>query len=252
MHRVVVTLTAGVSLIASLGQFAVAADLPPRPPAAQIPYWTWSGFYIGANGGGLSFETNGNFPNHPNNLPFRWHTDRKTVGFAGLHGGFQGQWGSFVAGVEAGYDWILNSGFAQSPGLDGATAPCGYGTGAFCQARIRSIFTVGPRLGYAVNQFMLYGTGGYARYRLHTRGVGFPTPGATFESVTDSHSGWFAGGGAEMFVTRNIALGVEYKHLEFGPANNQPTDIPIDTQRVKTKVDAVFLRLNWLNNFQWL
>jgi len=242
------TLLGSIAAAALLAGPAVAADMPVKAPVAPpvVAAYSWSGFYIGANAGGLSFTTDGNFPNHPNNPPFRWHTDRKTVGLAGLHGGVQGQWGNFVVGVEAGYDWILNSGFAESPGLNGATAPCGYGTGAFCQARIRSILTVGPRLGYAVNQFMLYGTGGYALYRLHTRGLGFPAPGNVFESVTDSHSGWFAGGGVEMMVTRNVTLGIEYKHLEFGPANNQPTDIPIDTQRVKTKADAVFVRLNWL------
>ena len=63
------------------------------------------------------------------------------------------------------------------------------------------------------------------------------------ESVTARHSGWYLGGGVEMMATMNFIVGVEYKHFEFGPANNQPTDIPIDTQRVKTTADAVFLRL---------
>src|SRR5262245_61640722 len=138
-------LFASITATALLAGPAVAADMPVKAPPVQpiVAAYNWSGFYIGANGGVLSFETDCNFPNHPNDPPFRWHTDRKEVAFAGLHGGVQGQWGNFVVGVEAGYDWILNSGFAQSPGLDGATAACGYGTGVFCQARIRSIFTVG-------------------------------------------------------------------------------------------------------------
>jgi len=243
MNKLVFALIAATALLAGP---AVAADMPVKAVAQPVAEYSWSGFYIGANAGVLSFETNGNFPNHPNNPPFRWHTDRKEVGLGGVHGGYQHQWGNFVAGIEAGYEWIVDAGFAQSPGLNGATAPCGYGTNVFCQARIRSIFTVGPRLGYAVNQFLLYGTGGYARYQLHTRGLGFPAPGNVFESVTAWHSGWYAGGGVDILVTRNFIFGVEYKHFEFGPANNQPTDIPIDTQRVKTKADAVFLRVNWL------
>lgn len=227
---------------------AVAADVPVKAPVAQpvVAEHNWSGFYVGVNGGVMSFETDGNFPNHPNNPPFRWHTDRKEVGLGGVHGGYQHQWGNFVAGIEVGYEWIIGTGFAQSPGLNGATNPCGYGTNVFCQARIRSIFTVGPRFGYATNQFLLYGTGGYARYQLHTRGLGFPAPGNVFESVTAWHGGWYAGGGAEILVTRNFIFGVEYKHFEFGPANNQPTDIPIDTQRVKTTAETFFFRLNWL------
>src|SRR5262249_44154723 len=153
------------SIAALLAGHAVAADMPVKAPAAPVVEYNWSGLYVGVNGGVLTFTTNGNFPNHPNNPPFRWHTDRDTVGLGGVHGGYQYQWGHFVAGVEAAYDGVIDSSFAQSPGLNGATAPCGYGTNVFCQARIRSIFTVGPRLGYAVNQVLLYGTGGYARYR---------------------------------------------------------------------------------------
>jgi outer membrane immunogenic protein len=205
--------------------------------------FNWSGFYIGVNGAGMDFTTDGNFPNHPNVPPFMWHTDRKGTALAGLHGGFQGQWGNFVAGIEGGAEWNLNSGFGQSPGLNGATNPCGYGTGAFCQARINDILTIGPRVGFAMGQWMVYGTGGYARYLLETRGVGFPAPGVVFESVSAHHNGWYLGGGLEMLVTNGLIIGVEYKHYDFGSANNQPKDIPIDTQRVKTTADAVFLRL---------
>lgn len=223
---------------------AVAADMPVKAQPVVAEH-NWSGFYVGVNGGVLGFETDGNFPNHPNNPPFRWHTDHKSTALTGLHGGYQGQWGNFVAGIEVGFGKILNSGFAQSPGLNGATNPCGYGTGVFCQARINDIFTVGPRLGYATNQFLLYGTGGFARYRLDTRGVGFPAPGNIFESASARHNGWYLGGGLETMVTRNVIIGVEYKHFDFGPANNQPRDIPIDTQRVKTTADAVLLRLSF-------
>jgi outer membrane immunogenic protein len=237
-------IVAAVSAI-TFAQIAPAADMPMKAPAAIAPPFvsSWTGFYVGANVGGLGFTTDGNFPDHPNpgNPPFMWHTDHKEAVLGGLHGGFQGQWGNFVAGIEGGFE-TLSSGFAQSPGLNGATAPCGYGTGAFCQARINNILSVGPRVGYAINQFLLYGTGGYARYQLETRGVGFPTQGAVFEHVSAYHNGWYLGGGLEMLVTNHVTIGVEYKHYDFGPADNHPQDIPIDTQRVKTIADAAFLR----------
>src|SRR5262245_61201574 len=50
------TLIAGVALMALGSGFAGAADLPPAPaPMAPVvaPVWSWTGFYHGANIGGI-------------------------------------------------------------------------------------------------------------------------------------------------------------------------------------------------------
>jgi outer membrane immunogenic protein len=225
------------------GMATVALYCAPAFAAPPAPF-NWSG----VNGGAMDFTTDGNFPFHPNpgNPPFMWRTDRKEAALGGLHGGFQGQWGNFVAGIEGGFEVNLNPGYGTRPGLDGATDPCGFGTAGSCQARINDILSVGPRVGFAMNQFLVYGTGGYARYMLQTRGI-FNNSGITFDEGSGHHYGWYLGGGLEMLVTNGFTIGVEYKHYNFGAANNSiivnAFSNPLDTERVKTSADAVFLRL---------
>ena len=47
-------LLAGAALVALLGGSASAADLAVRTrPLPPAPVWSWTGFYIGINGGGI-------------------------------------------------------------------------------------------------------------------------------------------------------------------------------------------------------
>ena len=94
-------LLVGALVFASLAS-AFAADLPPPAPAPYVPVVTtfsWSGFYLGLNGG-YGFGQS------------KWNSAIGTVGgFAtdgGLAGGTVGgnyQWGQFVVGVEGDIDW---------------------------------------------------------------------------------------------------------------------------------------------------
>src|SRR5262245_30077994 len=87
---------AAFAVTAFLGGPVAAADMPVKAGVAQpVAAYNWSGFYIGANGGVMGFTTDGNFPNHPNNPPFRWHTDTHETALGGVHGGYQHQWGNF-------------------------------------------------------------------------------------------------------------------------------------------------------------
>jgi outer membrane immunogenic protein len=98
-------LIAGVFALAAGGQ-AFAADLPmpaPVPPQAYVPvvpFYNWTGFYIGINGGGALGNSNWLDPVLGNSGNFT------TSGF--LIGGTVGanyQVGSFVFGVEGDGDW---------------------------------------------------------------------------------------------------------------------------------------------------
>ena len=48
----------GIAALAALTGTAAAADLsrpgyyPPPPPPVYVPLYTWTGFYVGVNGGG--------------------------------------------------------------------------------------------------------------------------------------------------------------------------------------------------------
>jgi outer membrane immunogenic protein len=223
-------LVAGIAAAAFCGAPAIAA-----PPAA--PMFNWSGFYIGVNGGGMDFTTNGALVVAPTSS---WRTDSHSTGFAGLHGGFQGQWGNLVVGVEGAWDAAFGSSFGSRDGALGG-APCNATPGFACQARINDILQVGPRIGFAMNQWMVYGTAGYARAEVESRFFVTPTGNPLGLQPSTHHDGWYYGGGLEILVTNNFIIGVEYKHYDFKSA------VQFDTGggsvNLKANADAVLLRL---------
>jgi outer membrane immunogenic protein len=68
----------GVALAASIGTPALAADMALKAPPS-IPAWSWTGFYVGANGGyawgqGITLRTNAViFPNPALFFDYRFH-----------------------------------------------------------------------------------------------------------------------------------------------------------------------------------
>jgi outer membrane immunogenic protein len=227
-------LVASIAAAAFLSTPALAG-----PPSAPF---NWSGFYVGVNGGAMSFTTDGNFPNIP---PFTWRTDRKDVAIGGLHGGFQMQSGSFVYGIEGGWTAVLNDSYATTPG-GGLGAPCGVVAGNnSCLARVNDILSVGPRLGFAMGNWMIYATGGYARAAIETAFLVIPN-GAVFGQNIARHDGWYAGGGIDLLTTANLVVGLEYKHYDFSTAAhdcNNNCGAPGNFINANAKADAVTLRL---------
>jgi outer membrane immunogenic protein len=74
-------------------------------------------------------------------------------------------------------------------------------------------------LGFAQNNWLLYGTGGLAYAHVKTSGaLTFQLP--PFVSFTGSDStikaGWAIGGGLDYGVTRNWTVGVEYLYMDLG------------------------------------
>ena len=155
-------LWAGAFALVAGGQ-ALAADLPPPPPAPRapatyvpiaVPVYNWSGIYIGVNGG-YGFGTS----NWSSSLAFGSTGNFNTNGW--LAGGTVGAnyefWGGAVLGVEGDWDWT------NLKGTSGA-APCratpGHGTG--CQTSSNWLGTVRGRAGWAFDRVLLYGTGGVA------------------------------------------------------------------------------------------
>jgi opacity protein-like surface antigen len=84
--------------------------------------------------------------------------------------------------------------------------------------------SIRARLGYAFNNTLMYGTGGWAwstgsARRTQVAGtVGLATPGTT-ETVGVDHSGWTLGGGIEYAFMPQWTFFGEYRHTEFGTEN---------------------------------
>jgi outer membrane immunogenic protein len=165
---------------------AVAADLPARTytkaPVAVAPIYNWTGFYIGAMGG---YAGNG--------------------ALAGGTAGYNWQAGAVVFGLEADGAWSN-----AKPNLTGAVV-----VGNTFADRIDSMGTVRGRIGYAFDQVLVYGTGGYAWMNNKATIAG---NGGTF---SDSHmvSGWTVGTGVEVMFAPKWSVKAEYLYRRFGNQN---------------------------------
>jgi outer membrane immunogenic protein len=183
----------GVLTLASLAQ---AADLPrqvvTKAPPYVAPYYNWTGFYVGVNGGGGWGTT-------------KWDSTNSFDVSGGLVGGTVGynwQFGTWVLGLEGDLDWADINGTTSSPGCIGGN----------CMSRNTWLGTARGRVGYAFDRWMPYITGGAA-----FGNVDATHPNATGSSSTQA--GWAAGAGVEFAVINNVTAKVEYLHYDLGSFN---------------------------------
>jgi outer membrane immunogenic protein len=188
-------LVAGIAL-AALSALAQAADLPPAPQSyykapAFLPPYSWTGFYIGVNGGGALGRSNwdsvGGFDT--------------TGGLVGGTIGYNYQYSSAVFGVEGDIDW---SGLRGST----ATATCPAG----CTTSDSWLSTIRGRLGYAAGRFMPYVTGGAAFGNFSATSPGFV-------GATTVNAGWTVGAGLEFAIAGSWTAKAEYLFVDLGKFN---------------------------------
>ena len=210
----IVVAVMGLAGIAAIG-VARAGDMPVKAKAPPPPVaYDWSGVYVGFSVGGMWVDVDRRFFN-PVVPPFDFST-ATTDGVWDVHGGAQVQWGNWVLGFEAGLTHCFRECRAT------ALVPT---TTIYGEHKVTDLFTVGPRLGFAWDRWMIYGTGGYANATLKaaycvTGGVGLncsPTNG-TVGPGQSRNDGWFAGGGFEYMVHKgalvDVTLGAEYQHWD--------------------------------------
>jgi outer membrane immunogenic protein len=204
-------LLASVALASFISGSAQAADVWAPPPVYQVAnpavyqvaarwpgLFSWSGFYVGghAGWGWGSFEATNL------GLASPYQVD-VTGGVAGGQVGFNWQLAALVVGVEADFS---AKGFHGSD--DGAIATTD-------ELRGRWGGTARVRLGYALDRWMFYATGGWAslNYRYNVTPV-LPSYPGLVSSTTDS--GWVVGAGVEQSFAPNWSAKIEYLHAEYG------------------------------------
>ena len=103
------------------------------------------------------------FPNPLGSAPARKSDNFWTSpsdGIFGFHAGAQWQWGAWVLGAEAALSGCFRSvGATATRDPPSPVPPPTYGA----EHKITNLFTVGPRLGYAWDRFMVFATGGMLR-----------------------------------------------------------------------------------------
>jgi outer membrane immunogenic protein len=193
MIRFIGKIVAGMSALALAGP-AFAADLPRpsyREPIYAPPSFSWTGFYIGLNGGygwGQSkwSGTGGNFEVTPKGF------------LGGATVGYNYQTGAWVWGLEGDLDYINLKGTADA-------SFC-----ATCTFKDTWLGTFRGRIGYAYDRWLPYLTGGLAYGNMYI------DTGAV--AVSQTKAGWTAGAGVEYAFAGAWSAKLEYLYVDLGSA----------------------------------
>ncbi len=191
-----ILLGVAVALVAGT---AFAADMPVKAPAMAPPAPTWTGTYVGINGG------------------YGWGTSEQALvgggatsgtynikgGVAGVTYGGNWQAGHVVLGFETDFDWAHINGNIL-------TGVCG---GGICSTETKWLSTERMRAGWDFDGWLVYGTLGAAFADVKA------FQGAACGGVLcgeKTRGGWTAGVGVETMFWRNWSAKLEYLHYDLG------------------------------------
>jgi outer membrane immunogenic protein len=221
------TISTFMKRAATAGAMALAVAVPAKAD--------WGGLYIGASIGWQSNDTDWAWVAQPNPNEPNTHDS----GIYGGHIGIQHQWGQIVVGLEATYNGTVR--------LDDnyGSHTCNVNANFTCDTRLDTMFTIGPRLGWAPNhQWLIYVTGGYAHAKIDTQNLTIPG-GVQFEKTAEHHDGWFIGGGVEFKLHGNWILGVEYIHVGLDSELHINNQFISDNRHIDGDIDIVRARLSY-------
>jgi outer membrane immunogenic protein len=220
---------------------ASAADLPAKvytkAPAMVAAVYDWSGFYIGANGGGgWSRKCWDNTTVAP--FVFGEGCHDASGGLAGGQIGYRWQSANWVFGVEGQGDWAGLRGSNVSlltPGITNRT-------------KVDGIGLLTGQIGYAWNNVLWYGKAGGAVVGDKYTGISTAS-GLVIDRATQTRWGGVVGTGVEVGFAPNWTVGVEYDHL-FLDRNTVtllavPTGAFSRTDRIYQDVDMATVRVNY-------
>jgi outer membrane immunogenic protein len=197
-----------VKRIASIGSLAISlfagsafgADLPSQSEAPYYtppPLFTWTGLYLGINGGvGIgSFTSGGN--------PYFGNT---SGGLVGGTIGYNYQGGPIVVGLEADLDWAdINGSNTALLGLSG-------------KGTINEMNTIRGRLGYSFEKALVYVTGGYAGGIVSGNLANFAAAPNFLGNESHYLNGYAVGVGLEYMITPRISAKAEYMYNSLSPS----------------------------------
>lgn len=203
-------------VVASVIANAALADGEPEGPRTHAVPFTWTGYYLGAELGGLA---NLGEVTDPAGASLFGNPNLATGAFAGLDAGYNYQSGMVVYGVEAEIAF---------PEIEG-TSTCSALSGAFlnsdCKIGIDAFGTLTGRVGLALGpdgRSLVYGKAGAAWYSgsldLVTNDSETGRSGNPYTRGSNdlNHWGWTLGAGAEYALTGNWSVKAEYDYARFG------------------------------------
>lgn len=238
--------TLAVLLTITSGSLAITAQTPATtdsaggstaPVRAATDSETWKGWYVGVYGGGTFNRSDVATSTIYSSTGYLAQASVTAINTAGVQqikpNGFTGggtfgynhQTGALVVGAELDFGAMnANEGVSS-----GATYPCCSLTRfTINQAtKTRWLLTARPRLGVAVGNAMIYGTGGLAVTDVNYAATFTDTYANATESAAfkKNKAGWTLGGGAEFKIGSNWSVKGEYLYADFGSTSVTSTNL---------------------------
>jgi outer membrane immunogenic protein len=206
MFRCVSGGLSGLALLAFVCP-AISADLQPYRPTAYKTAYDWSGLYVGISGGWAYAHALATISGNGVVL-----SNDQTVSGSLLGGqiGANGQWGPLVLGIEGDLSktWQSKSFAAGGPSL-----------AVNAESNIPWLATIRGRGGFALDQWLLYGTAGLAVMGVETKGTATYGSNTVSATLFEPQIGFVWGVGLETALwSSNVTARVEYLNV-----------LPIDT-----------------------
>jgi outer membrane immunogenic protein len=242
---------AAVLTLASALRPATAADIPVPVyrPAPTVVIFSWTGFYIGAHGGG------GWGRKETSTAPYTFAaaliapapaTINVSGGLVGGQIGANYQVNSWVFGAEAQASWSNLKGSTTCIGTS-TTAGVATPVSATCNVKVDALGTITGRVGWALDRLLFYGKGGVAwtndHYNWNSATVLQPTLAAN-----ETRWGWMLGAGIEYAFLDSWSGKIEYNYMDLGTRSPNFTSagglnsVPFN---VRERISIVKLGINY-------
>lgn len=204
--RKLAALTAAIAFAGGM-QVAAAADIsykdaPYEAPLAPI----WSGFYVGGHAGGL-WNDGGDAAKF---WKWKWENESQWKDYEYAKFSEDDDDATFIGGIHVGYNW------QSGARVFGIEADASFGDGVDYLASLRG------RLGYAMDNFLIYATAGVAFAGFDDSAVVMSIGDYThsYEFSGDSKVGFVVGGGVEYKLRPNWSIGLEGLYYAFGDSED--------------------------------
>ncbi|HLX17265.1 MAG TPA: outer membrane beta-barrel protein [Bradyrhizobium sp.] len=215
------------ALAVTLAGPAIAADLPMKSEAPYVaPRFSWTGCYLGGHVGGgrgtkdmtdpvLLVQDSINGAGTTTGV-----TTVRTTPTGAVIGGEIGCDYEFSSNVVIGVEGTASGTTMRGSAIVGL--PAGNpGDVALVQANNDFLVSVTGRIGYAFDNVLLYGRGGFAVAgdKYNVSGGDFAGSGPFNFQGLDNRYGWVAGGGVDWAFSRHWSMNIEYDYYHFGGGN---------------------------------
>jgi outer membrane immunogenic protein len=202
-------------IVAATSVSANAADMSmpyKAAPVAQSVY-NWTGLYLGGTaGGGIAnsdhLDRDGLFDGEAGNTKFQ-----EGFGMVGVTAGYNWQFGHTVLGIEGDYNWanVDNTQTFSNNDLAGSTT----------RFQMDQFATLRGRAGLALEQTLIYATGGVAFAHIRNTTTFSDSEDGPFAQASESKwkTGLAVGAGVEVALTHNWSLKGEYMLMQFQGSN---------------------------------